>query len=721
MVIAVMEPPAVVQDISYRRLERSGSGNHLVSSTALPRIREGPDGSEGVVGPNTTRNSNGVTTLTETEIPDRYLRGCQGDMVEATKRWKETLQWRAEQNVDQILVEKQPHFRLIKECYPHFLHRRDKHGHPIYYELLGKIDLKALKAAGVTIDEMLRYYIFLTEYIWSVVEPDFEYGALVSILDVEGVGLFDLKGDALEFLKGAAKVVQQHYVERSSRLFIVNAPSWFSMMWKIIAPMLNENTRKKISILSSKDQTKALLELIDPQSLPARYGGEDSLELGKSPEEMEFRQYADDVNDGKITTPPVPITTTIPPDPVVRLSRARSFGNKLGASAASLMNTIRRNSGNLGNIPTPTANTSSGQAEEEEPRLLVRWGQKLFTPLKNIFQHEAQPEPPQANLGHENKYVYDSELGQWVLHEDEDVVVVDESEERLIRAIQAAHGAPDNPEGTTPSATHRTLTTGAASPKLPAAAGLRNTHTFGSFLRVHNPSAVRRNRMCPAPHQWSRGASLLLLLLWRSLSIAILVVMPLWLSSSRPGALNLAAGWVGCLFSLSGVITLLIWAIFLYILVRPSSQFYRQDPLSPAASQRVFGFALLAMAVGLFLMSHGLSGKVPLVAVAVLTIAVEWVVVSVSYNWSVAIYATMYKKDRSCARYQLVPALQFMDVMGSFIGPSLYYCLDYRLKSRDAWSLSFLDLTALIGAFSTALFCALSFLWDRPSPYPSST
>ncbi len=42
----------------------------------------------------------------------------------------------------------------------------------VYVELLGQINLKKLRAQGVTVAEMLRFYVFLTEYIWRVLEPD---------------------------------------------------------------------------------------------------------------------------------------------------------------------------------------------------------------------------------------------------------------------------------------------------------------------------------------------------------------------------------------------------------------------------------------------------------------------------------------------------------------------------------------------------------------------
>jgi len=33
---------------------------------------------------------------------------------------------------------------------------------------------------------------------------------------------------------------------------IVNAPSWFAVLWKMIRPMVNERTQKKVKIVSKK-------------------------------------------------------------------------------------------------------------------------------------------------------------------------------------------------------------------------------------------------------------------------------------------------------------------------------------------------------------------------------------------------------------------------------------------------------------------------------------
>ena len=421
-------------------------------------------------------------------IPARYVRGCNGDMEEAARRWRETLAWREKEGIDHILLEPQPNFRLIKECYPHALHRHAKSGHPVYYELLGFIDLKRLKASGVTLEETLRYYVFLTEYIWTYVETDQEHGALVSVLDVDNVGIMDLRGDALDFLKAASKVVQQHYVERSHKMFIVNAPGWFSVLWKVIAPLLHENTRRKINIIGRDHQQ--IQEAIDADSLPTKYGGRDTLPWGSSPEEIRFREYTDALNEGRLEAwfeaerqagrwqGPAPL----PPDPHVVVpahqaaaatpadaprpptlaamaqgggggggagSGLNSSGGSSNSNHSSQYTTAQSNwtssaSNSAHSSPTSSSESSPPRSQLLRGRLWAVGQTVLAAPVWGIGAIRnrlfAPVEPPQANLGRENKYVYNADRGEWVLTDADEMSVVDESEERLIRAIQAAHG-----------------------------------------------------------------------------------------------------------------------------------------------------------------------------------------------------------------------------------------------------------------------------------------
>lgn len=94
------------------------------------------------------------------------------------------------------------------------------------------------------------------------------------MFDVQGVGVGDLVGDALAFLRRSAHLIQEHYPERSKVILIVNAPGWFSFLWKVIKPMVNERTQKKIRIVGKSETFACISEFVDPKDIPKCYGGQ---------------------------------------------------------------------------------------------------------------------------------------------------------------------------------------------------------------------------------------------------------------------------------------------------------------------------------------------------------------------------------------------------------------------------------------------------------------
>lgn len=68
-------------------------------------------------------------------------------------------------------------------------------------------------------------------------------------------------GENLNFLKRTISYANQHYPERSYAIFIVNAPMFFSLLWRIVKPLVHENTQKKVRILSRADTLKGLQEV----------------------------------------------------------------------------------------------------------------------------------------------------------------------------------------------------------------------------------------------------------------------------------------------------------------------------------------------------------------------------------------------------------------------------------------------------------------------------
>ena len=50
----------------------------------------------------------------------------------------------------------------------------------------------------------------------------------------------------LGFIKTAVGMLATHYPARSNCIFIINVPTWFYYIFRMIKPMLSENTRHKI-------------------------------------------------------------------------------------------------------------------------------------------------------------------------------------------------------------------------------------------------------------------------------------------------------------------------------------------------------------------------------------------------------------------------------------------------------------------------------------------
>ncbi|KAG6975957.1 hypothetical protein JG688_00001880 [Phytophthora aleatoria] len=213
----------------------------------------------------------------------RFIAGEKGDEEKGRARYLATLEWRKENNIDNILVTPHPNFETIKKYYPQYFHGRTRDGLPVYYERPGKIDLPALKREGLSIDDLLRHYMYITEYLWRVVEPD-DSGRSITVLDVTGIGMYDLGGEVLDFIKRASAFTGAHYPERSAHIFIINIPGWFNMIWRMVKPMIDPVTREKVHMLKGSAILKELETLIDLENIPSDFGGE-GVALGDSDEE----------------------------------------------------------------------------------------------------------------------------------------------------------------------------------------------------------------------------------------------------------------------------------------------------------------------------------------------------------------------------------------------------------------------------------------------------
>jgi hypothetical protein len=217
--------------------------------------------------------------------PQRFIDAEKGDVEKGKERWVDTINWRREMDMDNILRRPHPKYHIIKKYYPHWFHLRAKSGLPVYYERPSKIDLKALKAEGITMDDLLYHYRFITEFLWVYVQPhEPPEGKSITVLDIHGMGMKDAGGQVTEFIRAASGFTGAHYPERCSQIFILNAPWYFTGIFKMFKSFLDPVTVAKTCVCSSKEGTEKMLQFIDKANLPKLFGGECKIELGDSPE-----------------------------------------------------------------------------------------------------------------------------------------------------------------------------------------------------------------------------------------------------------------------------------------------------------------------------------------------------------------------------------------------------------------------------------------------------
>ncbi|KAH7427266.1 hypothetical protein KP509_10G036700 [Ceratopteris richardii] len=208
----------------------------------------------------------------------RFLRARSFDIAKAKCMYEAMLEWRKDVGADNIIETFQfPERRRVKELYPHFHHKTDKLGRPIYIERLGHMQLDEILKV-TTMDRMLMYHIKEWEILidWKFPACSKKAGHPImqslTILDLKGMALKTLNKPVRSFIQKITRVDQDYYPEHLGKMFIVNAPASFKAVWTMIKPWLDKRTQRKIEVHGSNFASK-LLELVDAENLPEFLGG----------------------------------------------------------------------------------------------------------------------------------------------------------------------------------------------------------------------------------------------------------------------------------------------------------------------------------------------------------------------------------------------------------------------------------------------------------------
>jgi hypothetical protein len=227
-------------------------------------------------------------------MPQTFLLAELGDNVKAMERWKMTVAWRRSMGSDAALGTPHPKWAICKQFYPCCFHGHDKEGGVVYYERLGGIDVESLRACGVDPTQLMWHYMWNMEYLWTKVAPSIDDRCTI-VLDMKGVKMGDIKGEVLAFIRNAISMLATHYPSRSNCIFIINVPRWFDLVFRLIRPLLNEGTKRKLRPCDASRMERALKDWIDEDELPREYGGRSAHALFDSPWERNAKEHVEQV------------------------------------------------------------------------------------------------------------------------------------------------------------------------------------------------------------------------------------------------------------------------------------------------------------------------------------------------------------------------------------------------------------------------------------------
>lgn len=203
-------------------------------------------------------------------IPDRFLRMQKGNRPKAKAAFDETVRWRGENGVDRILSLPHTKFDLCRAVFPVYIPGRDVAGNLIIVQRPGYFDVDALLKNNATSDDVLMHYIYVVEYCWNVLEPGPPDRTMTVILDLERLSFSTFRNtEKRNFMLKFVKTMSDNYPQRSYKTLIINAPTWFDVMYKVVKPMLRASTRKKIHIIKNgQQQDTTLIEVLGIDSVP---------------------------------------------------------------------------------------------------------------------------------------------------------------------------------------------------------------------------------------------------------------------------------------------------------------------------------------------------------------------------------------------------------------------------------------------------------------------
>lgn len=185
-------------------------------------------------------------------------------------------------------------FEQLRCMYPHWSGHRTKLGLPIctldivYLDGSHIAKFNNYAPAEITcraitsIDYLTRFVLPLCSAMIDRPNPEKAISNAVYLIDIADLTLRQTWG-IRRYAQSITGLLATCYPEVVDKIYILNAPSYFSKIWAFIKSWIDPNTAKKLVVVNPEDALTTLLETIDMEYIPERYGGKSTVKEGMIP------------------------------------------------------------------------------------------------------------------------------------------------------------------------------------------------------------------------------------------------------------------------------------------------------------------------------------------------------------------------------------------------------------------------------------------------------
>ncbi|KAH9990927.1 CRAL-TRIO domain-containing protein [Russula vinacea] len=216
-----------------------------------------------------TLDPNGKKDARASVVLMKWLRARNLDSKEAQAMMVDTLRWREEFKIEEVMKETYPD---VFDGFGH-LYGRDKEGRPIVYNIYGRNN--DLTTAFSDVQRFIRWRVALMEEGVKLI--DFEtVDQMIQVHDYEGVTFSSRTSNSKAAASAISGIFQSHYPEFLVRTQVFReCPSLMTWIFWLFRPVLSPATLAKMKVVGHGPSTigKELLPLIDDKELPTQYGG----------------------------------------------------------------------------------------------------------------------------------------------------------------------------------------------------------------------------------------------------------------------------------------------------------------------------------------------------------------------------------------------------------------------------------------------------------------